>query len=752
MPDSFCETPNGVLLDANGMNPVLRWDGLTGQMETAGVLPPLTAPVISGSGVGPIVGDFTAYVRFIDRNDNPSNLSPISNDLTPVSTSGTITDVTNATPIVVTTSAPHGLVTGATIKIEGVGGATGANTVGPITVLTATTFSLDDTVGSGDYTGGGTWSAGVLTIVYSSLPLPTETKVVRRQILRNSDGQAQTYYVDIDTTDLTSTSLSSTRADTDLVTQEAVALLADDGSPLANRYGVPPNWKAVLAAHLDRLFMTVEINYTQGNVATTFGSTTVTGIGTEWTSSLVGRVLYIDENQISYTITAVNTTAQTLTVDVPCQSPSDPYATYAIRPQPAERRLIYYSEAGLYEAMPAVNALAVAEDGDELTGLMPYSSFLYILERRHIYRFTFQSDPGRDGFVFLSTATRGCINNRCWVPVDDMIYMLDEQGIHAFSGGKDTQQVSIPIQDIFRRDGEYSINWAASDYFHGSNDTANQIVRFFVCLSGSYLPRHALAYNYRLKRWWIEQYDVPVGSSCRAELGGRSRVYYGSSAARVLLPDEGNLDGADPSAGTIRGTATSSSVTTLTDSAASFSGLSGFSVKIVDGTGKGQTRIIASHTATVLMLTQPWLTRPDTTSIYQIGGISWLYRSATRRFIPEEQENTRRLEVVFDPLISYASLMTMRLYMDNARSPVVWEQDFTYEEGNGVRGQNGSADLVADLTKPIGVVQKRVDNRKDYFADGPRFVSAELSGVQNAEVVGISEITLDGVVPGGDQQ
>ena len=67
-----------------------------------------------------------------------------------------ITNATNASPIVITTSAVHGYTTGDVVTIRGVGGNTAANvTSNAITVLTTTTFSLDGSTGNGAYTSGG---------------------------------------------------------------------------------------------------------------------------------------------------------------------------------------------------------------------------------------------------------------------------------------------------------------------------------------------------------------------------------------------------------------------------------------------------------------------------------------------------------------------------------------------------------------------------------------------------------------------
>ena len=70
---------------------------------------------------------------------------------------GTVTDATNATPIVIT-SAAHGLETGFRVTVASVGGNTAANGTFNITRVSASTFSLDGSVGNGAYTSGGTWN------------------------------------------------------------------------------------------------------------------------------------------------------------------------------------------------------------------------------------------------------------------------------------------------------------------------------------------------------------------------------------------------------------------------------------------------------------------------------------------------------------------------------------------------------------------------------------------------------------------
>lgn len=71
--------------------------------------------------------------------------------------SASITNATNASPIVVT-STDHGLTTGAMVTITGVTGNTAANGTFRVTRIDSNTFSLDGSSGDGAYISGGTWN------------------------------------------------------------------------------------------------------------------------------------------------------------------------------------------------------------------------------------------------------------------------------------------------------------------------------------------------------------------------------------------------------------------------------------------------------------------------------------------------------------------------------------------------------------------------------------------------------------------
>ena len=66
-----------------------------------------------------------------------------------------VAGATNASPIVITTTAPHGLASGEQVTISLVQGNTAANGTFTITVTGPSTFTLDGSTGNGAWTTGG---------------------------------------------------------------------------------------------------------------------------------------------------------------------------------------------------------------------------------------------------------------------------------------------------------------------------------------------------------------------------------------------------------------------------------------------------------------------------------------------------------------------------------------------------------------------------------------------------------------------
>lgn len=750
---NFAQEPTGDLLFARGDQLMERWDGLKSDFIQAGIASPSAAIALAqGGSPGSIVGTIYAVVRYLDEDGRVSNVSPLSDALTIAESTLTITDATNDDPIVIT-SAGHGLSNGDTVKIEGVRSNYSANGTWVIANKTTDTFELVDSLGNGDYSGGGTAYVGTNQIDYSSIPDASSiTNVTRKQILRSKDGDANTFYIDLDTDvdggfDLTTTSISSTNEDTDLT--DSIALIDILGNDLnVTRHGLAPGHKRVVQHHMNRLWMAVDAPHKQGAVILTNGSPTVTGIDTNFTSEMADWELYPlgTNNTKSYTVSSVS--GQVLTLDENYAGDTDPYARYELRKPSAERRSLWFSEASLPYSFDPLKVLTMPEDplAGEMTALMSYRLFLYILFEHRMYRFSFTTNPDEDGQVFFDHY-RGCVNQRCWRVVEENAYIMDDYGIYLFAGNFN-ESLSTPIQPVFDRntEGEFKIHWDQKEYFHCVHDPSEEVIRWFVCLDGSRYPHHALAFQYRHRRWWIEEFPFGIACSYLGFLGTPPQVFLGAEGRRVLALGHGSLDGADPQNGTVRGNATSAGIRTLTDSSAAFdtTNLAGLPVRIVDGKGAGQERIISSATATTLTVKNPWTNEPDSTSVYQIGGFQWKYKTGWLTWVPEGMEAKRAVKLRYRPT-DEASYIEYRIYEESPEFGrlAALNSGYTKTE-NGITYTKDEPERVVDATKISGFVAEYMPDFREGETDNERQAQFEFRGVPNKQKHQIEQVIVDG--------
>jgi len=89
----------------------------------------------------------------------------------PFSTSVYISDASNTSPIVVTTTTLHMATTGNSVTISGVTGNTAANGTFVVTVITPNTFSLNSSIGNALYIAGGTVTVSTTIDVIPSMSL-----------------------------------------------------------------------------------------------------------------------------------------------------------------------------------------------------------------------------------------------------------------------------------------------------------------------------------------------------------------------------------------------------------------------------------------------------------------------------------------------------------------------------------------------------------------------------------------------------
>ncbi len=658
-PHSMVRAGHNKLLMANGINPMQRWDGTSTTGVSAGVAPPGSAPTIAAGAAGLISGsNYSAYVRYLDAEGNPSNLSPLSNVIS---------------------------------------------------------------------------SLSAKQIDWTGIPVPTDPKVVKKQLLRNTSGQATVFYVVAELTNMAQTTYTDNVPDSTLANQTAVPIVDGDNQNVGNRFTVPPANKACLALHLGRVFGAVERTVSAGHLVLTSGSPNVQGVGTNWSSSLAGRQIYIPGQPVATIQSVSNPRALVLTANWAGSNLS--FAPYAIKSAPAYLRGVQWSEADYLEAWPVFNGIVVPDTGGEITGLASMGSFLYVLEDRIINRFSFQNDPS-NGALYIATY-RGCVNNRCWVVVDDSImYMLDRNGIHAFDGGQKSDPISEPIQEMFRpQSSGLRIQWRDTRFWHARHYSDQGTIRWFVTMAGGPYPRHAICYQYRLKRWWVEEYPVPMLSGSEATKGA-PQVYLGSKNNIVWGVSNSAIDGIVGQLGTSGKVISATRFKLVADNA--FPALvNGCPIEIVSGRGKGQRSIIASASGTTANLRSPFTVIPDQTSEFLVGGIGWHWISGRYRWTDGETSEYRSVDLTFNPTAQEEEV-NVSLYEDFSEQPV------EFVDVIGQTNEHEVTSKVVDLTNEAGFEYLRFDNARGTRTEGVRFIQVELDGIRAAETIRILEVNVNG--------
>lgn len=675
------------ILMATGVDSMYRWNGLRSAIETAGIVAPTVAPTVSSSGTGSITIGGTGVLVFYLYVDNDGNYS----DLSPASTR-----------------------------------------------FTCTSKSL---------------------ITFSGIGVSTDPKVVSKRVYRTIQGDDRIAYYDNDLTNA-ATSVSTNNTEAQLILRESLVLEDSDGVNQANKNAPPPNHKAALAVHLGRVFAAVEVNYTRGNVQVTNGSSTIVGVDTRWTQAMVGRTIYVSGGSVAYTLTSISSVdsqgrqtavLQRSGVTTAWSQATNKFAKYAVRSAAANRRTLLYSEAAKPESWPAVNLISLQETGDEITAVVSHQSFLYVVEKSHIHRLTYNVDPANDGAIFL-LANRGCINHRCWVIVEDQIMMLDQQGIHAYDGGRASQQIATPVRDLFVLGDEgLRINWRASKLFHAVHYPKQEAVRWFVSMSGAYLPRHAIVYHYRTGRWWVEEYQRPFGCSCVASFG-QQRILVGGPQLDVFALDNGTLDGPGASGDVVLDVSSASAmqVVYVFGPTPPTEGVVGSTLAVVSGRGKGQIRkiIAIDSTTRTITLAEPWFILPNATSKIVLGAIGWEWKSGWMEWPGIETVQDRKVEVFFTPATSPAT-MDLEVYSDFSASPNILQSRREDVDHEGVSFEKGDTDIVIDLTRSIGRAEQQLDDGRSPNTAGEKLVAVALNGFSTRSAAQIAKIDVAGAVAAG---
>lgn len=690
-PPCFCRTHDGKLIITDGINPGKIWGGVATSLDALGITAPAAAPTVATPvGGAATAGDYDIAFRYKTADGEYSSISPIR----------TVTAVANDQ------------------------------------------FS------------------------YSDLTASSDSRVTKIQVLRTVADDELIYYLDIEIDNGTTTGSSTKSDDTLADLDNAYPLTNGDGTENLTRQGIPET-KAFFKAANDRYLSYGDVDYDIGHVEVTNGSASVQGRGTQWTSEMalddivnsvrVGRRMYFNGHTTEYTISSINTTTQVITLTANYGGSTSLFQGYTIRRNKLERAKIRYSPVAEPMSQRPLDSLLPIEEVVGYTGGFTIRGSHYVCEARRLWQVYPAAMQGRSsannkpGLGMKHVASRGCVNDRSWVLMEDLCFLLDHEGCWV-TDGNGAEPISAPIQDYWANG---RINFEASKWFFASFDPAAELIRWHVSLGDAYFPTTCLAYNYRRKQWQgTEEYVWGFGSSVMAEIGGAMRPLYGGPYGKFYTR-QGTLDGCTER--TIRGGVTAASLLTLTDASSDAviptASVVGTPLAIVAGRGKGQVRRITAYSAGVFEVWPPWDTVPSATtdpSTYQVGGIPWSFKTGVMEFPPlDSTRTTRQYVVVTEPTVNEASL-DIRTYLDHAATP---ENYVAYEDdGLGVTTEKDKPDATLTLKRVrsrtalfSGRGYKRLDGLTMGRNNEGRYIQTELRGMQGMDAIKVYEVTLEGV-------
>lgn len=258
--------------------------------------------------------------------------------------------------------------------------------------------------------------------------------------------------------------------------------------------------------------------------------------------------------------------------------------------------LLYYTISGKRTETESSATLAALNNFEVPVALARTLNSLIVLGEKSIQ--VLFGDRAENYSLARVESNAGCMARASVRVFEDVVYFLGNRKVYAFDGIN--PPVDISTDDILPTIRD-DIDWTKMDAVHADIDVANREYLLTYRRTGSYNDR-VLRYRIDTKEWYQDD-DVV---SCFGELDNASDTptLFHSDDMGYCYERRKNHFHAGLSVGTLSGTATGGSTTTLIDSGADFDttadGLVGLFVEITHATGVRETTRITSNTGTQL--------------------------------------------------------------------------------------------------------------------------------------------------------
>ncbi len=418
----------------------------------------------------------------------------------------------------------------------------------------------------------------------------------------------------------------------------AMGELAADGKSNIDVHGIFPTVKYI-KAFKDRLWGLGTEKFSGGTVAVTNGSKTVTlsddtlptGIADGYTH------FHIDGDSRKYLIDS-RTDDTHFELKQNYDGTTGSGKSYYIYGENSYLYMTYITPGGIPmpESWPADHFVPInKDDNDVCTGHGVTHNQIVAFKTRSL---GIVSGTSQSNFQFICiTVETGCISGYTIDNNDkgDLLF-LSEKGLCLTNGNEVVNLSESQIGNIFTGEGNppWTVEKSLLGNACGGYDILTNKYTLFVTENGQTQNIKRVVYDFNkvngVAIGWYEG-DGIVARCCGIleDASGSPKVSFGCDGgvngdkAYVYSYDEDVTNDGAGTTSTKRGTVTSATNNSLTDSAANFTDdILGCNVSILSGTGAGQSiRIYTRDSATKFTLEANWDTNPDTTSIYAIGAI-----------------------------------------------------------------------------------------------------------------------------------
>lgn len=486
----------------------------------------------------------------------------------------------------------------------------------------------------------------------------------------------------------TATTITVSINDDNLTQQENVSALygtTQDGELFANS---PPSACSILVAHRNRMwafgFEPFLITATQATFTQSSASVAYADGTQEW----VGKYIQATGDVVNYQISAVSSTALTISAVYGGSTGAKAATIYSNEPNVGE-----YSRLNFPESFGAnLRREFLYGTGDRLCGAFSRRDALYCFGKYSSQRLTFSVNPSATTSNLIPIlGNRGVLNQRCLVDADGRLFAWDRLGMYEVSEAP--TQISNHIFPTLAEICDYS----ESVQFHGIYDPVERVIAWFFVAAGDTVPKYAAVVDFDTidsgdgPRWQFYQFRQGITSSTMvASTDGQVRAWVGDENGYTWAFSTTNtFDGVYPTNPAVL-TAAAGASTTVIPIDESLNTDVTITGTIAYFPSTGEERVVSTNSTSSVTLATALSGAPADGTEFWIGSFPCEYR--TKWWAGQGMQNKKKPSYFY--LFLYPGTATGKMqvyfYKDFSTQPYTFaDADVSYVGWDGVTFPNG---------------------------------------------------------------